>query len=45
MAFAGEASWRWRMMMPSTDHTYEFFWRQAVAGWPRPRRISYDRAT
>jgi len=30
MVFAGEASWRWRMMMPSTDHTYEFFWRQAV---------------
>jgi len=30
MVFAGEASWRWRMMMPSSDHTYEFFWRQAV---------------
>jgi uncharacterized membrane protein len=28
--FAGEASWRWRMQMPSTDRTHEFFWRQAV---------------
>ena len=30
MVFAGEASWRWRMMMPSTDRSYETFWRQAV---------------
>jgi uncharacterized membrane protein len=30
MVFAGEASWRWRMMVPSTDRTYDFFWRQAV---------------
>jgi uncharacterized membrane protein len=30
MVFAGEASWRWRMMMPSTDRTYEVFWRQAA---------------
>lgn len=30
MIFAGEASWRWRMMIPSTDHSYEFFWRQAA---------------
>jgi uncharacterized membrane protein len=30
MVFAGEASWRWRMQMPSTDDTYERFWRQAV---------------
>jgi hypothetical protein len=30
MVFAGEASWRWRMMTPSTDRTYEFFWRQAA---------------
>jgi uncharacterized membrane protein len=30
MAFAGEASWRWRMLRPSTDRSYEFFWRQAV---------------
>ena len=30
MVFAGEASWRWRMMLPSTDHSYETFWRQAI---------------
>jgi uncharacterized membrane protein len=28
--FTGEASWRWRMQMPSSDRTHEFFWRQAV---------------
>lgn len=30
MIFAGEAAWRWRMMLPSTDTSYETFWRQAV---------------
>ncbi|HZR23699.1 MAG TPA: glutamine amidotransferase [Vicinamibacterales bacterium] len=30
MIFGGEASWRWKMMMASTDRSYEFFWRQAV---------------
>jgi uncharacterized membrane protein len=30
MVFAGEASWRWKMMAPSSDRTYEFFWRQAA---------------
>jgi uncharacterized membrane protein len=30
MVFAGEASWRWRMMLPSSDRTFETFWRQAV---------------
>jgi uncharacterized membrane protein len=30
MIFAGEAAWRWRMMLKSTDRTYEYFWRQAV---------------
>jgi uncharacterized membrane protein len=29
MVFGGEASWRWRMMMASTDRSYEMFWRQA----------------
>ncbi len=29
MVFAGEASWRWRMMLPSTNRTFERFWRQA----------------
>jgi uncharacterized membrane protein len=30
MIFAGEGSWRWRMMVPSTDRRYELFWRQAA---------------
>ena len=30
MLFTGEASWRWRMQMPSDDRTYELFWRQAI---------------
>ena len=30
MVFTGEASWRWRMQMPSSDRTYELFWRQAA---------------
>lgn len=30
MIFGGEASWRWRMMVPSTDRSYEVFWRQAA---------------
>jgi hypothetical protein len=30
MVFGGEAAWRWRMMRPSTDRTFEFFWRQSV---------------
>ena len=30
MVFAGEASWRWRMMIESTDRAHEFFWRQAA---------------
>ena len=40
MVFAGEASWRWRMMLPSENRTYETFWRQVVrwlaAETPRP---------
>jgi uncharacterized membrane protein len=42
MIFAGEASWRWRMMQPSTDRSYELFWRQAtrwLAG-PAPDPVS-----
>ena len=41
MVFAGEASWRWRMMVSSTDRTYEYFWRQA-ARWlagPAPEPV------
>jgi uncharacterized membrane protein len=30
MVFAGEASWRWKMMLTSSDRSYEFFWRQAA---------------
>lgn len=30
MLFAGEATWRWRMLMPATDRSYEYFWRQAL---------------
>ena len=30
MIFTGEASWRWRMQAPTTDQSYERFWRQAV---------------
>jgi uncharacterized membrane protein len=30
MVFTGEASWRWRMQLPSTDRTHELFWRQAA---------------
>jgi hypothetical protein len=42
MVFMGEASWRWRMQMPSDDRTYELFWRQA-ARWiaaGAPDRVS-----
>ncbi len=30
MVFSGESAWRWRMMLPSSDRTYETFWRQAT---------------
>jgi uncharacterized membrane protein len=30
MVFTGEAAWRWRMMLPSSDRSYQTFWRQAV---------------
>ena len=44
MVFGGEASWRWRMLAPSTDRSHELFWRQA-ARWlsqssPDPVSIS-----
>ena len=32
MVFAGEATWRWRMMLPVTDTTHERVWRQ-FARW------------
>lgn len=30
MTFSGEGSWRWRMMLPHTDRSHEFFWRQSA---------------
>jgi uncharacterized membrane protein len=30
MAFTGEAAWRWRMLLPADDRSYDTFWRQAV---------------
>jgi uncharacterized membrane protein len=32
VVFAGEASWRWRMLRPATDTSYETIWRQ-LARW------------
>ncbi|MEP6782393.1 MAG: glutamine amidotransferase [Acidobacteriota bacterium] len=32
IVFAGEASWRWRMMRPADDTSYEMIWRQ-MARW------------
>ena len=32
VVFAGEASWRWRMLRPATDNSYETIWRQ-LARW------------
>jgi uncharacterized membrane protein len=32
LAFAGEASWRWRMMLPASNNTHELVWRQ-LARW------------
>jgi uncharacterized membrane protein len=44
MVFAGEASWRWRMQLPSDDRTHELFWRQAVrwlsSGAPDPVSVA-----
>jgi uncharacterized membrane protein len=42
MVFAGEASWRWRMLTRADDRAYERFWRQA-ARWlatPAPDPVS-----
>jgi uncharacterized membrane protein len=30
LVFGGEGSWRWKMLMPSSDGTYDAFWRQAA---------------
>ena len=44
MVFGGEASWRWKMLAPSTDDTYDRFWRQ-TARWlvaDAPDRIGIE---
>jgi uncharacterized membrane protein len=30
MIFSGEAAWRWRMLLPAADRSYDTFWRQAI---------------
>jgi uncharacterized membrane protein len=30
MVFTGEGAWRWRMLAPSSDRSYDTFWRQAL---------------
>jgi uncharacterized membrane protein len=30
MVFAGEASWRWRMLRPASDTAYDTIWRQLI---------------
>jgi hypothetical protein len=30
IVFGGEAAWRWRMLRPAEDHSYEYFWRQSL---------------
>ena len=30
LIFAGEGAWRWRMLLPSSDRSYDTFWRQAL---------------
>jgi uncharacterized membrane protein len=44
MVFSGEASWRWRMLRPASDDTYDTIWRQMVrwlaAAAPGPVSIS-----
>ena len=30
LVFAGEAAWRWRMLVRAEDRTYEHVWRQAA---------------
>jgi uncharacterized membrane protein len=47
MVFTGEATWRWRMMLPASDPTYELVWRQ-LARWVAggaPERIEIPPAS
>jgi hypothetical protein len=48
MIFSGEASWRWKMLLPATDRSFELFWRHAVR-WlagasPDPVSVAIDDA-
>jgi uncharacterized membrane protein len=44
MLFAGEAAWRWRMLLPAADTTYETVWRQMTrwlsAAAPEPVMVA-----
>ena len=42
MLFAGEASWRWKMLLPSADTTYDMFWKQTARwlGAEAPERVA-----
>jgi uncharacterized membrane protein len=42
MVFGGEGSWRWKMLVPSSNRSHEVFWRQAIR-WlaaPSPDPVS-----
>src|SRR5690606_12402569 len=43
MIFGGEAAWRWRMLLPADDGTYDRFWRQSLrwlsSASPRPVEV------
>ena len=30
MIFTGEASWRWRMLLPAADRSFDTFWKQSL---------------
>ena len=30
MIFTGEASWRWRMLLPADDRSFDTFWKQSL---------------
>jgi uncharacterized membrane protein len=36
LVFAGEASWRWRMLRPAADTAYDTIWRQLVRWLAQP---------
>jgi hypothetical protein len=44
MVFTGEASWRWKMLAPATDRSFETFWQQSLR-WlalPAPEPIALN---